>query len=943
MLDNKPAENLVARYKLDDANMASVKENLKTWISCDLGTNKSCACYVDFESKKDIIPVLGNNNAAAIPSKIGVSIFMEEKDDGNEVPRPSFYIGESANKLGSNGLFSSLKRIAFSSANDKATEVLTKSLGFKVDTHDGKLCGICKKSGREIPIPVEDMVRELLKYIKDRSSNLLSSTHNVENIVLTVPVEYEPHRREKLKQLAYDIGFKQVELIAEPLAALLGHYGIENGNWIVFDMGGGTFDTCAVSLTQDSVEVLAYDGLIGCGGDDIDGAIAVYLFNKIKGTRIRVPTGIIPKTSTDIYRQFIAICEQIKMTLSDVNINCWKDDAWLDKQTGYEFPDVTGPKDSFYTPREIMKATSSIVEKCKSRFLKCFDKCKRSKNITPDKVLIVGAGSQFMPMRMMLEELAEKKGLKLYYSNEPTVSIARGALVKKIYDECQNNLGKSAENVTINNNQSAYEDVDGSSQQQQEDAETVAPAEDELFVREDEPVQNTSAVESAQVAQNAKVDESVQNEQVCAPMETEDERDALLTVNLLADEPKVQAPNSEASAPVATPSNNDKMDVEMGDDNAPAQSAPVATTQAIQQSPVSLDNKKSPSENVDEDSSSSDDDSDDSDEDDSSSSEDDQYSQDEEEPSQSTKKKIAPEAPAKRLPAASAAMFPPRLTAALAAGKNKAATSSVPRATTVVANAKPPAKTTTNLVNNVGSSSSPSAPVRRIIDICPYEIVIPTCDGGVDVVIPSGARLPADRTRQYITQHKDQGSVIVKVYTSKRIDKDSSLDQELLDLFAKKDNETDDNDKPDVFIKKEWSSRNRAYEYNEYKFVKQIRFEGLAGGGEIKYRKEIPISLEATVDTNGCVALKFTEKMPNHLRNKTSRGKTVMPVTHTEEISAEDLYQSRFKHRTQETTKKTASPKSANKKRPARRDEDDEDSSGEEDVRPKRKRQRNYL
>jgi molecular chaperone DnaK (HSP70) len=77
-------------------------------------------------------------------------------------------------------------------------------------------------------------------------------------------------------------GFRVLGLIGEPSAAAIEfahrHLGAENKRSpkryvVVYDLGGGTFDTSALSLAGRRFDLLATEGIARLGGDDFDAAI----------------------------------------------------------------------------------------------------------------------------------------------------------------------------------------------------------------------------------------------------------------------------------------------------------------------------------------------------------------------------------------------------------------------------------------------------------------------------------------------------------------------------------------------------------------------------------------------------------------------------------------------------------------------------------------------
>ena len=68
-------------------------------------------------------------------------------------------------------------------------------------------------------------------------------------------------------------GLKVIGIVPEPVAAAL-HYGVtgsaDGTTFLVYDLGGGTFDITLIKMTETSVEVLAVDGDHKLGGADWD-------------------------------------------------------------------------------------------------------------------------------------------------------------------------------------------------------------------------------------------------------------------------------------------------------------------------------------------------------------------------------------------------------------------------------------------------------------------------------------------------------------------------------------------------------------------------------------------------------------------------------------------------------------------------------------------------
>ncbi|MEX0964803.1 MAG: Fe-S protein assembly chaperone HscA [Pseudohongiellaceae bacterium] len=102
---------------------------------------------------------------------------------------------------------------------------------------------------------------------------------SLEGAVITVPAYFNDAQRQQTKDAAALAGLKVLRLLNEPTAAAVA-YGLDSadqGNVIVFDLGGGTFDVSLLNLNKGVFEVLATGGDTSLGGDDIDHAIADWI------------------------------------------------------------------------------------------------------------------------------------------------------------------------------------------------------------------------------------------------------------------------------------------------------------------------------------------------------------------------------------------------------------------------------------------------------------------------------------------------------------------------------------------------------------------------------------------------------------------------------------------------------------------------------------------
>jgi molecular chaperone HscA len=100
--------------------------------------------------------------------------------------------------------------------------------------------------------------------------------------VITVPAYFDDAQRQATKDAARLAGLTVLRLLNEPTAAAIA-YGLDNGaegTYVVYDLGGGTFDISILKLTRGVFEVLATSGDSALGGDDFDHRVYCWILEQ---------------------------------------------------------------------------------------------------------------------------------------------------------------------------------------------------------------------------------------------------------------------------------------------------------------------------------------------------------------------------------------------------------------------------------------------------------------------------------------------------------------------------------------------------------------------------------------------------------------------------------------------------------------------------------------
>ena len=123
------------------------------------------------------------------------------------------------------------------------------------------------------PVEVAAKILEKLKFLAEGTLG-----DELVGAVITVPAYFDDAQRQATRDAARLAGLNVLRLLNEPTAAAIA-YGLDHGSeglYVVFDLGGGTFDVSLLKLTRGVFEVVATGGDTALGGDDFDAALADY-------------------------------------------------------------------------------------------------------------------------------------------------------------------------------------------------------------------------------------------------------------------------------------------------------------------------------------------------------------------------------------------------------------------------------------------------------------------------------------------------------------------------------------------------------------------------------------------------------------------------------------------------------------------------------------------
>ena len=103
----------------------------------------------------------------------------------------------------------------------------------------------------------------------------------VRDVVITVPAYFGLLEREATRKAGQIAGLNVLDVLAEPVAAALDYQALGEGtearNILVYDLGGGTFDTTVIRVDGDDIHVVCTAGDHHLGGADWDSKVIDFL------------------------------------------------------------------------------------------------------------------------------------------------------------------------------------------------------------------------------------------------------------------------------------------------------------------------------------------------------------------------------------------------------------------------------------------------------------------------------------------------------------------------------------------------------------------------------------------------------------------------------------------------------------------------------------------
>lgn len=267
---------------------------------------------------------------------------------------------------------------------------------------------------------------ELSAIILQELKNFIFTGETPESVVITIPASFDTIQSNATKEAGYAAGFKEVLLLQEPIAASLAFANKEGrddikGQWLVYDLGGGTYDVALVRIENDEMKVIDHEGDNYFGGVDFDNLLLEEIVVPYLAEKYGIADLLVKMRSSDgafnkLFYQLLYRAEEVKIALS----------AHPTAEMEFDFGDGKGE-----VHEEFLTITRAQFEGCiRERVMASVHFIRRlldrnqlgAGDIT--EIILVG-GSTYIPLVRSL--LTQELGIAVNASIDPTTAVVEGA------------------------------------------------------------------------------------------------------------------------------------------------------------------------------------------------------------------------------------------------------------------------------------------------------------------------------------------------------------------------------------------------------------------------------------------------------------------------------------------------------------------------------------
>ena len=272
----------------------------------------------------------------------------------------------------------------------------------------------------------EEASAEIIKTLVAQA-RMAAGDFQIEGAVVTIPAAFNQMQSEATMRAAAAAGLSKVALLQEPIAAAMAsisHSANKNGQFLVYDLGGGTFDAAIVQTVSSAATVIGHAGINMLGGRDFDRVI----LNSVVRPWLLKMFDLPDDFQKNIAYQRLIRVAQYRAELSKIALSTQTTDRIFADESQIDAQDRAGKE--IYLDVEISREelNNLVVEEIDRSIDLCrkliLDSGYRNEDI--DRVVLIGGPSR---MPIVRDRISSQLGIRADLDTDPMTSVAIGAAI----------------------------------------------------------------------------------------------------------------------------------------------------------------------------------------------------------------------------------------------------------------------------------------------------------------------------------------------------------------------------------------------------------------------------------------------------------------------------------------------------------------------------------
>lgn len=383
---------------------------MKYYIGIDLGTTNSAICSYD-----------------------GQTVRVWKSPEQNDVTPSAIYVDKRGNRYYGNKAYNQ----APYNPNNSAT-LFKRFMGTSTKI---------ELEASHLVLTPEECSAEVLKVLYGYLPEEIRSDPET-STVITVPAAFNQMKKDATLQAAKLAGLGRVALMQEPVAAIMSvmRSSKQEGIFLVYDLGGGTFDVSIAENINGKVNLLAHGGIEMCGGRDIDRTIFNQIVIPWLMKNFSLPDDLL------INRKYKTFCRVAQWATERAKIELSSTDNCTIALSEGEARTVDEDGNELYldidiTREMVDKLMADLVAETVEATRETMDKAGLSANDI-ERIVFVGGPTNYKPLR---DKVAFELSIPANIDVNPMTAVAEGASIfAESIDWSTDSHNRKATNEVVN-------------------------------------------------------------------------------------------------------------------------------------------------------------------------------------------------------------------------------------------------------------------------------------------------------------------------------------------------------------------------------------------------------------------------------------------------------------------------------------------------------------